>query len=528
MRIFNSSLARDAGNKPPAGNRPGLLKRLWREEQGSLYALGAFMAMPLIGLIGVGADTAKVYMAKAKFAQALDAAALAAAKTGDNKTYKAVMEKYFKLNFPDGYMGSKVVGPKITSDAKGEVVKVTASLKVPTDFMHLFGINNLEIGHQTEVTRKTVKLDIVLSFDMSGSMGSYVRGKRKIDSAREAGKTLVDALYGDNKTNDLLKIGLVPWNGNVNVKIDGKRWDGTATKKFLSSSFKNPVTGATQSHVWTTKVSPVPFINEPNNSWKGCVYARYTKDGVDANDGDALYGSVKHNTGDWVAWELRNDDQIGSYQTVCKDVRVRKRVCTTNRRGRTRCRNRWVWERQCNQTFIPASSYTPCLSHGITPMTQDRSKILAAINALKSPTGNTNLPQGLAWAWRVLMPSAPFTEGSKDDQKERLIRAVVLLSDGSNCANTGDGYKAVWGGCNNTANGEMDKRLKLLAKNMKKAGVHIYVIQFGTNSSSLAKLLKEVASSGAAPHYHYAPDGDALKKAFKEVATSLSDLRISK
>jgi len=511
--------------------RRGLFKKLWRSEQGSIYALAAFMALPLIGLIGVGADSAKLYLAKAKFSQALDAAALAAAKQGvlAPSTYNAIAKKYFKLNFPDGYLGASINGPTVTTDAKGEKVTLKATMKIDTDFMHLFGIDTLDVNHETEVTRKTVKMDVVMSIDMSGSMGSYVKGKRKIDSAREAAKTLIKVLYGDDQSNALLKIGLVPWNGNVNVKIDGKGWDGKSTKKFLSSSFKNPITGASQNFVFTTKVSPVPFINQPNSSWKGCVYARYKKDAYANNDADVLYGSLKHFTGDWEAFELRNDNQIGTYKTVCKNVKKKEKVCWFKKNGKKKCKWKTTWVKECGEQFVPASSYTPCLKHGITPLTGSRSKITTAVDALLSPKGYTNLSQGLAWSWRVLMPTAPFTEGTKDDQKERLVRAVVLLSDGAQCSDDGDGYKAVWGGsCGSYANDEMNKRLKLLAANMKKAGVIIYTIQFGTNSSSLAKLLKEVASSNGAPHYYYAPDSAALQTAFREVATSLSDLRLSK
>jgi len=531
MRNYLKKPDIESGLAPGGSRRPGPFKRLWRNKQGSIYALAAFLALPLIGLVGIGADTAKLYLAKAKFSQALDAAALATAKQGvlAPSTYNAIAQKYFKLNFPDGYLGASVNGPTVTTDAKGEKVKVKATLKVNTDFMHLFGIDTLDINHETEVTRKTVKMDIVMSIDMSGSMGNYVKGKRKIDSARDAAKTLIDVLYGDEQSNTLLKIGLVPWNGNVNVKIDGKVWDGKSTKKFLSSSFKNPVTGANQNFVFTTKASPVPFINQPNSSWKGCVYARYKKDSYTDNDADILYGSLKHFTGDWEAFELRNDNQIGTWKNVCKSVKKKVWTCWIKKNGKEKCKWKNKWVNECNDEFTPASSYTKCLKHGVTPLTSSRNDITSAIDALKTPDGYTNLSQGLAWSWRVLMPTAPFTQGTKDDPKERLVRAVVLLSDGSQCSDTGDGYKAVWGGnCTSSANAEMDKRLKLLAANMKKAGVIIYTIQFGTNSTSLANLLKGVASSTGAPHYYYAPDAAALKTAFTEVATSLSDLRISK
>ena len=81
MRNYLKKPDIESGLAPGGSRRPGPFKRLWRNKQGSIYALAAFLALPLIGLVGIGADTAKLYLAKAKFSQALDAAALATAKS---------------------------------------------------------------------------------------------------------------------------------------------------------------------------------------------------------------------------------------------------------------------------------------------------------------------------------------------------------------------------------------------------------------------------------------------------------------
>ena len=54
-----------------------------------------------------------------------------------------------------------------------------------------------------------------------------------------------------------------------------------------------------------------------------------------------------------------------------------------------------------------------------------------AVDDLTSPEGQTNIPQGLGWAWRVLMPSAPFTEAIPDPPYRRQ-QAILLLTDGEN------------------------------------------------------------------------------------------------
>ena len=108
-----------------------------------------------------------------------------------------------------------------------------------------------------------------------------------------------------------------------------------------------------------------------------------------------------------------------------------------------------------------------------------------------------------------------------------MVRAVELLTDGAHYAGPGDAYNQALGK-KGKAKKEYDKRLLMLAARMKKQGILIYTIQFGTKAGKTAKILKEAASGTGSPFYHFAPDAAALKKVFKDIATSLSELRITK
>ncbi|MEQ8699889.1 MAG: VWA domain-containing protein, partial [Bauldia litoralis] len=358
-------------------------------------------------------------------------------------------------------------------------------------------------------TRQNSAMDVVLSIDMSGSMGSWNGGKKKIDAARDAAKSLIDILYGDEETNEHLKVGLVPWNGNVNVFLDTSNASPRAgyipskTEKKYVSSFKNPNTGDWQDFVWKITNSPVLLVDEPGPNWKGCVYARYLNDGSTLNDADDDLGYVDDYG--WKGWEPRI-----------------KLVTTTTYSGKKKKKKKTeTVETTCNNC-------TPCLNHGITPLNQSKTRITNAINKLKNPEGNTDIPQGLSWAWRVLMNTAPFTEGTADDPNKPLVRAVVLLTDGANCAADGDGYKEIWGGCGWYSTQKMDERAIAIAAKMKAQGILIYTIQFGFNDSDAASTLKKIASGTGSPYYQYAPNASTLKAVFETIGTSLSDLRISK
>jgi Mg-chelatase subunit ChlD len=381
---------------------------------------------------------------------------------------------------------------------------------VDTTFLRVLGIQNMTVGSQVEVTRQTQLLDVVLSFDMSESMTSQAgNGQTRIQAARNAANSLVGILFGDDSTKDLLKIGLVPWNSKVNVTYNtGNAYDPhpafnkNLTRPESVGPYSNPYAySPTPDQVFYANNSPVPLIKPPPDNWKGCVYNRYVKGANTADDADIYEAGHSGGGVDWPGWEPVGDEgePISKSQTRC----------IQNPAGAPR-----------------NSSCTPCFNHGITQLNSSKDIITAAINQLTTPSGNTNAPAGLAWAWRVLTPATPWTEADPNPLYRRQ-QAIVLLTDGQNVGGIGDGYKATFG-TDDAARAAMDARTRLLAQNIKAAGVIIYVIQFANNNSTMQTLLKEVASSPDAPFYNYAPTGAALQQIFREVANNLSELRLSK
>ncbi|RMD62582.1 MAG: VWA domain-containing protein, partial [Alphaproteobacteria bacterium] len=170
---------------------------------------------------------------------------------------------------------------------------------------------------------------------------------------------------------------------------------------------------------------------------------------------------------------------------------------------------------------------TRCLSHGVTPLQSNKTTIKAAIDELTSPTGTTNIPQGLAWAWRVLVNDAPFDEAT-DNPQGRRTQAIILLTDGENYGGVGDGYKTQFGKGSAAQNGGANQRLLDVASTIKAQGILVYTIQFGEMSDDLEALLKAVASGPDAPFYQKAPSREALEQVFREVANDLSQLRVSR
>ncbi len=458
--------------------------------RGGVLVWGGFMLVPLLGFMGLGVDGARGYMVKARLSQALDAAALAAGKYATN-TGKAEEEATmtFKANFPNGYMGAAVTGPVISFNSLNDLVGVNATAVLPTYFVHLLGVPTFTVSASTEVMRKTVYMDVVVSLDVSGSMNEYISGVKKIDAARTAAQTLTDSLFGASETKEFLKMGLITWNSNARILPIGQSYQSSTLTQQNVTSYNNPYrksdgtyygspfpTNATFNKVYFANGIPVPLMTQPPSNWKGCVMQRYTPDST-SNDGDIELGTGTFNGKTYKAWQ-------------------------------------------------PAPNSFQCPTQGIRRLTNVKSDMTSAINQVVNPGNNTSLAVGLVWGWRLLgQPGSPFygdgTPPPSDPDKE-LVRAVIIMTDGANTQASGDAY-------NNWLNASnLNARTQAVATKIKETGVIIYAIQFGYNDGPQEALMKSIASGPTSPYYQYAPDAPALQMVFKEIGNHLSKLRLSK
>lgn len=545
-----------------------------QDERGTIAVIVGAAIIPLIGALGLATDTARGYMVKARLSQALDAAALAGGKAlfSDPAVRDAEVEMFFAANFPPGYMGATVSGPTISVDPSTNRawIELAAEATIATTFMRVLGFETLTVAATSAVTRDLDQLDLVLSIDTSGSMNSP---STKIEGAKQAATDLVNILFGDNTvsptatidgtTYNLLNIGIVNWNAKVNATVIGQTYDSGATTTVTVPSFVNPVTGAAQTTLYRANNSPVPLLSPPDADWKGCVYARYTGDSDNANDADLSLGPVTVGGSDWLGWEpiptLEGEERAGKWgssdgeawgsdwyndQRSCYGAYWNDNLNDPNRPVAVPNAPSW-WRRALPTINNASTDCTACPTVGIMPLQNQKQPVLDAIGSL-SPAGNTNIPQGLAWAWEVLMPGEPFAEAVETVPFPRQ-RAIVLLTDGQIVGGSGDAYKGRFGSGNgagtNTSSGHgylpsppdapntrnnLNNRLKRLAANVKAQGIKLYVIQFDETSATLTALLQSVATAPDAPYYYNAPTVAELQAAFREIANNLSKLRLSK
>jgi hypothetical protein len=209
------------------------------------------------------------------------------------------------------------------------------------------------------------------------------------------------------------------------------------------------------------------------------------------------------------------------------------------------------------------SDCSPCLTRSIIPLSPNRAALSTQIGNITNtdPDGNTNILQGMYWAWEVLMPGEPFNQAYVTTPFQR-DRYIILITDGAQVGGNGDAYKGRFGSGENagdntdsahgtisapvesgswvygdpipgftTTNNNLDNRLRILARNVKNEGIKLYIIGFDlADHPAELRMLSALASppDGDSPQYFFAATtGQDLKDALKTIASRLTDVRLS-
>ncbi|AZO08501.1 MULTISPECIES: pilus assembly protein TadG-related protein [unclassified Mesorhizobium] len=220
-----------------------------------------------------------------------------------------------------------------------------------------------------------------------------------------------------------------------------------------------------------------------------------------------------------------------------------------------------------------------CTTNPITPLkdvtvTAQKQQLDDAIDAM-APTGNTNVPEGLAWGWRTVSSNEPFTEGRPNSEKGN-DKVVIVLTDGANTysaisdasyANNRSTYaaygytgltypgsgsvtrlfmnttssvpKTTYTDSNYTA--ALDEQMQTLCTNAKAAGIMVMTVSLDLVESKAAEKKAMTALKACASDSRFRKDpsdpskpaklywnatGATLSDNFKEIANELSNLRI--
>jgi hypothetical protein len=176
-----------------------------------------------------------------------------------------------------------------------------------------------------------------------------------------------------------------------------------------------------------------------------------------------------------------------------------------------------------------------CPTAAIQGLTNVKSTITSAIAAMNA-SGNTNIPEGLAWGWRLISPEAPFTAGASYAQEDT-IKAIILLTDGENVVN---GIFSSYGqgvGSNPhlgpNVNATLDTKLSALCENIKADqdtiddgdDIVVYTIAFAISGPILTRLTNCASNPAKA---FTADTVSELHSTFSAIASALKQLRLTR
>jgi Flp pilus assembly protein TadG len=513
-------------------------------------------------------------------------------------------------------------------------LKLTAGLVYKPRFFPTFakligkaGPTDVNFSASTEVRLKNT-IEVALVLDNSGSMSTIGTGsgKQRIVLLREASKVLVDLLAAQASMMQQIakpvQFALVPFSASVNIgSSDTNKFNEIKAASWMDQDGISPIhhenfdwTSFTGTNRKVTKIGNIYYkkgtdwgaedgqkvtrftlfnemkyyTNSANTtkanytSWQGCVEARpYPYDINDAEPTSSNPATLfvpmfapDETSGadnDWFLYSRNGTDHFWDDVSTNNSALIKQSympkyfdIPTIGYVGRYRT--------------VPAGMDVGpnrgCTTTPITPL-QDvsveatKTAIKAAIDAMQ-PTGNTNVPEGMAWGWRVLSSKEPYTDGRAESEKGN-DKVVIVLTDGANTyTSTGSdaagnkstyaayGYAGHWktpdyttsrifqgtsvdntiySSSNYTA--AMDQQFATLCDNAKTAGLMVITVSLDlrttnatekkaidalTACASTSRFTKD--DNGAYKKLYFAATGGTLLEEFKKIAAELSNLRI--
>ncbi|WP_135506211.1 TadE/TadG family type IV pilus assembly protein [Roseovarius aestuariivivens] len=182
-----------------------------RDEEGAMTILTLFIFLFMLVMAGLGIDTMRHEMNRAKLQATLDSAVLAGAGAATAPDAEAVVKDYFaKAGMAD----------KLTDISEGDIqmtlntssVSASASFTMDTYLMKLSGVEQLSSSAEATAEMRVPKLEIVLVLDVSGSMAN----NSKIGNLKTAANAFIDKVMASWRSRPGSTVmSIVPFSTSV-------------------------------------------------------------------------------------------------------------------------------------------------------------------------------------------------------------------------------------------------------------------------------------------------------------------------
>ena len=500
--------------------------RFAHDVHGNLTMLTAFILTSLMVLVGLAVDLEFIFRQKARVQYAMDSAVLAGALSrqagATNAEVVSDIRQYVSplVDSAGGGMSCTTVSVTFSDDSEDILGRMRCTQ--PTFLSNLIGNDDMSFTVSSTSTFSVGRIDVSFVFDVSGSMNS----NNRLSSLKTAAITAFDELLPDDQVRDgTVRLGIVTYNNAVNagayfdkvtrgvtIPADATNSGGISNyNSYNSARMYDQATGKRFMYYQDgtcTESDPDECDQHGDYDWDvarwfwedstardTCVYERT---GTYA-DSDAAPGSF--------AWIGAGNPRWNFYDSDRDKYRGENEIENGGANSSTGALDFY---------------YATCRESGPVPLTEDKDALKAHVQAMTA-NGGTAGHLGVAWGWYLLSPNwqSVWPEVSKpwDYDEVNVTKAVILMTDGDFNVNHPTASK-------NSFRQAMD-----LCDAMKAepANVQVYTVGFQVPSyvqkTSDGRTIMEYCATS--PSFAFdASNGEELKDVYREIAQSISDLRI--
>jgi len=263
------------------------VRRLATDVRGNVALLFGLSLPVLILMTLGGVDIHRMSTVRVNLQDALDAAALAAARSPYTENadlqrvglaaLKANLQAYPNVTLEEDQTSFVLVDEVVVADARVQVKTLVANIFLPP-YGKLMD-DYLPVGSHSEVDRSSRNLEVALVMDVTGSMSG-----QRIKDLKKAAKELVDIIVQPVQTPYYSKLALVPYSMGVNLGSNANAARGaplgyasitkavvnlTGTEKSITGATRDrPVVITSNNHgfsnydvVWITGASGMTQLN---------------------------------------------------------------------------------------------------------------------------------------------------------------------------------------------------------------------------------------------------------------------------
>ena len=248
-----------------AGGACALARRFAGDVRGNVAMLFGLSLPVLILMTFGGGDIHRMSTVRVNLQDALDAAALAAARSpytaeadlqrGGLAALKANLQSYPNVTLEEDQTRFTLSGDDVVvADARVQVKTLVANIFLPP-YGQLMD-DYLPVGSHSEVDRSSRNIEVALVMDVTGSMGG-----QKIIDLKAAAKDLVDIIVQPVQSPYYSKLALVPYSMGVNLGSNANAARGSVAGSTNITGAVINLVGTEKSITGATKERPVEITS---------------------------------------------------------------------------------------------------------------------------------------------------------------------------------------------------------------------------------------------------------------------------